>query len=514
MTSLLLTGRWVVLCAQDVRTNTSVLIRNGRVADVGPTRALRQQHAGLPEIGGLGCAILPGLINAHHHCYGVELANQAIADDFLEPWMFNGPAMVDLSPHVATAHAGARLLQTGVTAVVDMCAAGASRAQAETSLTAKADAYRQLGLRAAIAPGERWQNRIVHGTGEEAAFLATLPLSLRRQLARSEAARERLSATDYLDLVSSLARDASGPQSFWFGPTGPQWTPDNVLRKIAQAAERVDTRIQTHALESHYESLESPRIRAHSVIAHFERMGLLGGRLSLAHAVWATPSDIDMIAARGTQVSHNPGSNLRLRSGIAPAATMLDAGVTVALGMDGTTLAGDEDMFAEMRLALTLNQPPHVTAPALTARRVLEMATQDGARLLGRGHELGQLYPGYCADAVVLDLTRMTAPWTSPAIDPVELIVGRAKAQDVRHVLIDGHTVLQDRHVTGLNTNALMDQLRAELDRTPPAPVAAQLQRDLRPYLMRWYARWDCNAENTHPPVTRYGARSNEKDFQ
>lgn len=507
MTDLLLSGRWVVLSARDIRMDHALLLRRGRVAAVGPAQDMRARYSGVAELGGGDCAILPGLINAHHHCYGVELVNQAVADDFLEPWMFNAAAMVDVPPQLSTTHAALRLLQSGVTSVVDMCAAGPDRASAETRLRAKAQAYRQAGLRAVIAPGERWQNRIVHGAGEEAGFLATLPADLRDRLHRAEVARQRLTPDDYLGLLGDLVGENDGQTDFWFGPTGPQWTPDDLLADIARQAERLDTRVQTHVLESHYESIESPRIRGCSVIDHFARLGLLNDRLSLAHAVWATEADLDQIARAGAQVSHNPGSNLRLRSGVAPAAQMRAAGVTTALGMDGTTLAGDEDMFAEMRLALHLNRAPHASGPALTARDVLDMATTGGAQLLGRADELGQLQPGFLADAVVLDLSRLLKPWTDPAADPVELIVGRARAGDVRDVLVGGNPVLRNGVPVGIDEDTLNNSLRETLDANPPDPAARALQADLRPWLMDWYARWDRDHADTHPPVQRYGAR-------
>ena len=307
--------------------------------------------------------------------------------------------------------------------------------------------------------------------------------------------------------MSELVAQNNGHQDYWFGPTGPQWTPTDLLKQISVEAERLDTRIQTHALESHYENLESPRTRGEDVLPYLDRIGFLTERLSLAHAVWTTKKDIKLLQTRGVQVSHNPGSNLRLRSGIAPAAEMFTAGIPVGIGMDGTSLAGDEDMFAEIRLALALNRPPHVSGPALTARHALQMATEHGAGLMGREHELGCLRPGFYADALVLDLERLTQPWISPEVCPVALIVGRAKASDLRHVVVNGELRLQDRRATGLNEKALMAQICVELTQTPPTDDARQLQQDLRGYLMRWYASWDAVAGLSHPPVSRYGAR-------
>ncbi len=511
MSAMLLFGRWVVLSVDDIRADYAVLVQGGRVVEVGPIDEMRQKHSGVIEHGGTDCAILPGLINAHHHCYGVELANQNVPDDFLEPWMFYGTSMVGLSPYVSSAHAGLRLIKTGVTAVVDMCSSGPTRADAEDRLLEKAQGYREIGLRTAIAPGERWQNRIVHGHGEEAEFLASLPATLRTQVLDSEARRNRLSPDAYFDLLSHLVPQSDGLIDYWFGPTGPQWTPDDVLARIATQAERLDTRVQTHALESFYEGLESPRIRGKRLMRHFSDLGVLNDRLSLAHVVWPSDADIEDLARSGTQVSHNPGSNLRLRSGVAPVSAMQAAGVHTALGMDGTTLGGAEDIFAEMRLALALNRPPHPAAPALTTRDVLRMATEGGARLMGRAHELGKLLPGFCADAIVVDMTRAINPWTAPNVDPLDLIVGRVTARDVRDVVVNGQIILRDGMACGVDEPALLDRLRDELDASPPDPSALKVAQSLRPHLKNWYARWE--REGTQPaPVLRYCGGPNQQE--
>lgn len=515
MADMLLTGRWVVVSPTEVLENHTVAVAKGRVCAVGPTEEMRTRYAGVPECGGETSAVLPGLINAHHHCYGVELANQNIGDDFLEPWMFAAPSMVGLSPYVSTAHSALRLIKTGVTAVVDMCSAGVSLAEGVARLEEKAQAYRDVGIRAAIAPGERWQNRIVHGAGEEQAFLQTLPQDVLDALMRCEADRKRLTEQDYLKLMQAIIPAGDAMQQFWYGPTGPQWTPEPLLVEIAKEAERLDTRIQTHALESYYEGLESQRIYGKRLMRRFADMGLLGERLSMAHTVWAGQEDIADIAASGAHVSHNPGSNLRLRSGIAPAAEMQMQGVSVALGMDGTTLGGAEDIFDEMRLALTLNTPPHSRASALAARDVFAMATLGGARLLGRQHELGQLKPGFCADAVVVDMSRPMAPWCAPDVDPIELIVGRLKACDVDTVIVDGKRVLEGGQPTQIEEVSLFDRLRHELIQTPPDDCARVLSQLLRPYLLEWYARWEHESPHspeaarrpaTPDPVLRYGS--------
>ncbi len=503
----ILTGRWVFQSADLIRSDASVFVKDGLVVEVGPREILRNRYDGVQEFGGPDVAVLPGFINAHHHCYGVELSNQGVADDFLEPWMFAGLGMPAISQRLSTLYSAVRLLKSGVTSVVDMCSAGPSLEAAVAAVSEKADAYRQAGMRAAIAPGERWQNHLVHADGEDRHFLQSLPPDLRERMLRVQERRSRLSPEAYVSAVSGLAADFARDEliSVWFGPTGPQWTPEPVLREIVRAAELKDTRIQTHVLESYYESLESSRSRSERLLPYLNNIGLLSERVSLAHMVWADPQDFELLVESRVQICCNPSSNLRLRSGVVPAARYRDAGIPVAVGMDGTTLADDEDMFAEMRLALNLNRPPHQKSAALSGADVFSMATAGGAALLGRGTDLGQLKPGYRADAVLIDIKRMTTPWADPDVDPLVLIFARGRRDDVQDVFVGGRQKVRSGRVLGVDERALCDEIAEALSASGQKSEERALCRDLRPFLMDWYSKWDDAANRTHPPVYAYG---------
>lgn len=110
--------------------------------------------------------------------------------------------------------------------------------------------------------------------------------------------------------------------------------------------------------------------------------------------MWVTEQDIEILAETGASISHNPSSNLRLRSGIAPLNQLLAGGVTMGLGMDGTTLNDDEDMFTEMRLAARLQRSPQIGQPAPSFKEIFQMATAGGAKLLRKEESLGKLAPG------------------------------------------------------------------------------------------------------------------------
>src|SRR5690606_36562709 len=197
-----------------------------------------------------------------------------------------------------------------------------------------------------------------------------------------------------------------------------------------------------------------------------------------------------LLAETGASLSHNPSSNLRLRAGIAPLNALLAAGVNVGIGMDGTTLDDNEDMFTEMRLALRLHRTPRLDGPAPTLSQILGLATVGGARLLGAENRLGRLAPGYAADLVLLRLDRIVWPWVAPEADPLLLLVARAQARDVESVWIDGELVLRDGSPTRFEIAAVGQELAATLAATPfPADEAAMVEA-LLPHLEAYYLAW------------------------
>ena len=222
----------------------------------------------------------------------------------------------------------------------------------------------------------------------------------------------------------------------------------------------------------------------------------------MAHGVWLTQEDISLLADTGTGVCHNPSSNLRLRSGIAPIVVMLHQGVPLALGTDSTGINDDDDMFQEMGLALRLHRPPGLEEQAITAHQVLHMATLGGARVTTFGDTIGALEPGRRADMVLVDWDRVSSPYLDPDLDPVEVLVARARAKDVQTVMVDGRVVYQDGVFPGLDQEAIVKEITDQLSGSVPeaARERRRLYQELEPHLHRFYADW--NLQTT--PLYRY----------
>ena len=384
-------ARWIVTGGGEapVLAGEALLVAEGRIAAIGAPARLRADHPEAEIIGGPGVAVLPGLINAHHHSHAPSVLQQGVGDMLLESWLLGLSACRAVPARLATLMGAFRLLRTGVTAVVDVLSGGATQEAFAADVGETLAAYQRAGLRAAVAAGVSFESLLV--AGDDRAFIESLPPEL-QTLARDRlAARRGIGPEAYFEVMDDLVRawPGRGRVALWYGPPGPQWVGDKVMAEIAAAAERHDTGIQTHALESFYEGLHGPRAYGEPTIAHLARLGVLSERFSIAHGVWLTEPEIEILARTGAAVSHNPSSNLRLRAGIAPLNALRAAGVTVALGMDGTALNDDDDMFTEMRLALRLHRPPQYGAPHPSPADILALATAGGAKLLRAQEELG-----------------------------------------------------------------------------------------------------------------------------
>ena len=248
---------------------------------------------------------------------------------------------------------------------------------------ARSPARRRYAACAALAPGVTTQSYLVSGPGEDARF-DSLPADLRRQ-AESLIPGARLDQDDYFALMEHFQRDFRSTRGSICGtPARPAVGRRRQPAALRRGRRRWDCGIQTHVNESFYEKLLGPRAYGKPMMEYLHELGVLSPRLSIAHGTWSSLQEIELMAATGAAVSHNPSSNLRLRAGIAPFSEFLRHGVTTGIGMDATTLNENEDMFAELRLALRLQCEPRIENDVPGAADVLAAATQGGARLLRR----------------------------------------------------------------------------------------------------------------------------------
>ena len=506
---LLIRGRWIVTGADDedpLLQDGALLVSGGIIADLGDGESLAARYPEARVMGSDDVAIIPGLINAHHHSSGATALQHGLPDMLLEPWIVAHALMRPRDTALDVLVSAGRLLRSGVTSVVEVLSGGGTADAYADRVQHGLEAYEKTGMRVAFAAGISDQSHIVHGPGKDREMISQLPADI-AAIAESWLPDEGdLDREDYFSIMAEnwgRYRD-DARVDVWYGPPGPQWISDPFMVKIAEHAAARETGIQTHVNESLYEKLYGPRFYGKTTLGHLRDLGVLSARFSIAHGVWLSEEEIEILAETGAAISHNPSSNLRLRAGIAPLNAILSAGATTALGMDGTTLNDDEDMFTEMRLALRLNRGPLVGDPAPSPCDILGMATMGGAKLLGKENSLGRLATGYQADLVMLNLERITRPWIAPECDPRDLLVMRARAGDVKTVLVAGEVVLDNGKPTRFDPLEAGRELAERLSREAFPEAAARVVEALMPRLEAYYSAW---GPPELEPYTRYNAR-------
>jgi cytosine/adenosine deaminase-related metal-dependent hydrolase len=251
--------------------------------------------------------------------------------------------------------------------------------------------------------------------------------------------------------VDDVAAAASGPMfDVQFGPNGVQWCSDALLAAVAEASQRTGRRIHMHLLETRYQRAWADAAHPDSVVKHLDALGILSPRLTLAHCVWARPNELELLAERGVTIAVNTSSNLHLRSGIAPLATMVAAGCRVALGIDGSAIEDDDDALRELRLAHFLHVGNGFQV-AVNREHMLRAAFADGRFSVTNAKEGGAIRPGEPADVLVLDWAAIDDDRLRDDIDALQLVLTRATARHIRELIVAGRTIVKDGSVIGVD---------------------------------------------------------------
>jgi 5-methylthioadenosine/S-adenosylhomocysteine deaminase len=403
----------------------SLIVDTGRIVDLLPSSAadgkyLPRERASLPTH-----VLVPGFVNAHTH--SAMTLMRGIADDVpLKPWLtqhvwpregrFLSPEFV----HDGTLLACAEMLRGGVTTCNDMYFYPGDAARA----------YEESGMRALIG---------MPILDFPTAYAADADACLARGL----------EARDAWKHVPHIA--------FALAPHAPYTVGDATFAKVVTYARQLDLAIETHLAETRAEVDEARAATGTTPLARLDALGATGPNFIAVHAVHLDDRDIATLVRHRCHVVHCPASNMKLASGIAPVAKLLEAGVNVALGTDGAASNNRLDMLSEMRLASLLAKVSTGDAAALPAHAALAMATLGGARALGFEDVAGSLARGKEADAVAIDLGGIAA---QPVFDPVSHLVNVAERSDVSDVWVRGRRMVASRSLVALDESAILARTR------------------------------------------------------
>lgn len=442
---LLLQGALVITDARSPARLQDILIEGNEIRDL-PAAGTPVDGAEVCDLSGR--LVHPGLISTHVHSHAG--LTKGMADNWtLELLLAAGAGIYGsrsaADKYLSALMTAAELALKGTTACYDMSLE--IPLPTPEGMAAVRHAYADVGIRALVAPMisdvPLWQ--AVPG------LLERMPGDLRKTYAAkgSAAAVEAALRQVYDSWPAERLMSAPG-----IAPTIPLHCSDELWRRSLALADAFDLPVQCHLAESNTQARSGPAVYGESLTAHLDRIGALNGRFTGSHGVWLSKADMDILGRRGAAIAHNPGSNMVLGNGFARTALMKQAGITVGLGTDGSN-CGLQNMYDSMRQALyvdhTASRNP---ADWQSCADMLEMATANGARILGRS-DLGVIAPGKKADLVVLDLG---APHWMPLCDPVLQLVQSEDATAVDSVMVDGRWVVRNGKLTNIRLQDFMDR--------------------------------------------------------
>ncbi|MEM4188080.1 MAG: amidohydrolase family protein [Candidatus Hadarchaeum sp.] len=395
----------------------SVAIEGSRIVAVGKEIKEKADQV----IDARGKAVLPGLINGHTHLAMTLL--RGFADDMpLDKWLSDKiwPMEKKMGPrdcYVGALLGSLEMIKSGTTCFADNY----------FHMDQVARAVMKAGLRGALSYG---------------------------MIDRDDQQKMKEEIKIGRSFVRAFHRKARGRILAMFGPHAPYTCSTECLRKVKELANEFGVGIHIHLAESSEEVKQTMEKYGKRPVEYLNSIGFLGPEVLAAHCVWVTDKEIEVLSNKGIKPVHNPTSNMKMGSGIAPVSEMLALGIPVALGTDGAASNNSLDMFKEMKLASLLAKVRRLDPTALPAMKALEMATINGAAALGLQTELGSLEAGKKADLITVNLKK---PHLSPIHDVISHLVYSAGGGDVDTVIVDGRILMEKGEVVTLDEEKVLE---------------------------------------------------------
>lgn len=431
--------------------SADVLVQDDRILEVAP----RIEAAADSVLDAANHLLVPGFVDAHTHSTLGILEKCGYEALPLELWMLYLPPDQSLDPrfhYLCAAIAGLEALKSGTTTIQDDLYA--LPCMSPEHFAAIAQAYLDVGLRASLSLHAI--NKPLHHT------LPYVEAYLNDDLKQELAGTEWPSDDQWVALYRSLYQDWQGKDgriTTMLAPSAAQRVTPDLMHRIAALSDEYNVPIHTHLLETRTQAVTGPELYGESVVAYAKRHGILTHRTTIAHGIWLTDDDIELIAEAGATVVHNVVSNHRLCSGIAPVRRLMDAGVNVAIGTDGTDSFNLFNVIKMAGMVHSVTDPDYRRYPL--SRDVLKWATAGGAKSALLDREIGGIAPGMKADFVLYDLNSIS--FTPLNNIPIQLVYAE-HGQSVRKVFVDGKLVVDDGQLLGLNEADLLSELREKIE--------------------------------------------------
>ena len=394
--------------------------------------------AGAEIIDATGRVIIPGFIQTHIHL--CQTLFRGRGDDLeLMDWLKGRiwpleAAHDEESLYYSALLGTGELIQSGTTSIVDM--------ETVHHTDSAFEGMAQSGIRAI-------SGKVMMDKGDE------VPPPLQEKTAESLQASQ--------DLYEKWHGYDNGRLQYAYSPRFVVSCTEELLKETARLSTLQNVRVHTHAAENRGEIAIVERETGMRNVEYLHKLGLANERLMLAHCIWLSDNEKKIIRDKRVNVTHCPGSNLKLASGKAEIPQLLDAHVCVSLGADGAPCNNNLDMFNEMRLAALIHKPDHGPT-AMDAKTVFEMATIGGAKAMGLDDKIGSIEPGKKADLAILNLNDLHM-YPSYGVDTLSRIVYSATRADVETTIINGKPVMKNRMLLTMDKETLMQEANTSIKR-------------------------------------------------
>ena len=447
-----------------------IVVDGERIADLVPPGSVRAE--GMKRLDASDRLLIPGLVNGHHHAQTQLIKGQfdrVNLELLLNAQRWSNASRTLEDKYLSALIGASELVRKGCTASFDMFAE--IPLPSADGVEAVARAYSDVGMRATIAPmmADRSFYEAIPGLAD------SLPEPLRREVRAIKSTPHEATLAACRRILGGWRFDRSRIRPA-LGPTIPHHCSDAFLAGCRDLGREFDVGFQMHVGESRVQAVVAQKVYGKTLVAHLESLGLLGPRFCVAHGVWLDDEDQRRLAAHGASVSHNPGSNLKLGSGVADFRGMLDDGVNVAIGTDGSSASDNLNVFEAMRLASYLSRvQDHPVQRWIDAREALRAATEGGAKALGF-ERIGRLDKGYMADITFIDLAALHYV---PLNDVVAQLVFGEDGTGVHSVMVGGRLILEDRRLVNVDLPRIRAQAQEAVARLAHANSEARAFSDL-----------------------------------
>jgi cytosine/adenosine deaminase-related metal-dependent hydrolase len=413
----------------------------------------------VPADGPNDLLLMSPFANAHDHVRGVRPISIGSFDLPLELWLTAMTNIPKVDPYlVATVGLGRQALG-GVGSIMVHYTRPQDTNRIGEELEIVARVAKTIGVRVALAVAMRDRNPL--GYGPDETFLDLLEPA-DRALVREKLIPAPVSPEEQMRFVDDLAdKIESQLVTVQYGPYGLEWCSEPLLKLIARRSADNHRRVHMHLLESRIQREYLDRIYPRGPIRFLDEIGLLSPRLSVAHAVFLRPDEMELLAERGVTVSINASSNLSLRNGIPPVGEMQRRGLSLAIGLDGFSFDDDDDAFRELRLNYLLHKGTDLDE-GLTVSSLLHATCYGGRRsVTGIEHGSG-IAPGAPADLMVLDYSAISKDIVVDT-DEASVLVHRGTSSILRELIVAGRNVAKDGKLAGVDLDAAQFELDAQV---------------------------------------------------